>query len=151
MSPSVSAPGCCGNANTLEGAPDMIPIGRPVANTACYVLSEELRELRDGEVGELYIGGKQLAKGYHNREELNSERFIYWIDPSTNVPMRLYKTGDRVLRSQDGVLHFQVSSGPPESAGHSRQPAPRRRLPTCLGQTAPGASDRNCRRWRSMY
>ncbi|MEZ0060670.1 amino acid adenylation domain-containing protein [Bradyrhizobium elkanii] len=71
------------DANMLEGAPDMIPIGRPVANTACYVLSEELRELRDGEVGELYIGGKQLAKGYHNREELNSERFIYWIDPST--------------------------------------------------------------------
>ncbi|MEY9295635.1 acyl-coenzyme A synthetase/AMP-(fatty) acid ligase/thioesterase domain-containing protein/acyl carrier protein [Bradyrhizobium elkanii] len=95
------------DANMLEGAPDMIPIGRPVANTACYVLSEELRELRDGEVGELYIGGKQLAKGYHNREELNSERFIYWIDPSTSVPMRLYKTGDLVLRSQDGVLHFQ--------------------------------------------
>ncbi|AYG64416.1 amino acid adenylation domain-containing protein [Rhizobium jaguaris] len=92
---------------TVDDAPDMIPIGMPVANTTCHVLNEALIEVSDGEVGELYIGGPQLAEGYHERDDLTAQRFIHWFDSSKGIPLRLYKTGDFVHRNKDGVLVFQ--------------------------------------------
>lgn len=92
---------------TLASGPDMIPIGYPVANTSCWVLDENLQPAAEGATGELYIGGQQLANGYHNRQDLTAERFITWISPIGGQPLRLYKTGDLVRHNSDGSLQFQ--------------------------------------------
>ena len=72
-----------------------VPIGYPIANTEVHVLDPHLRRVPVGVQGELHIGGVQLARGYHNREELTAEKFI--PDPFGRRPgARLYKTGDLV-------------------------------------------------------
>ncbi len=92
--------------SALDHAPEVIPIGRAVANTACYVLDEQMNPVKDGETGELHIGGAQLADGYYNRNELTAQRFVDWIDRTSGVCHRVYKTGDLVRRDVDGTLHF---------------------------------------------
>ncbi len=82
-----------------------IPIGRPIANTAVYVLDPYLNPVPIGVTGELFIGGEGLARGYLNRPDLTAEKFIrnpYSDDSST----RLYKTGDKVRYKEDGCLEF---------------------------------------------
>ncbi len=91
----------------LTNGPEMIPIGQPAANTSCWILDENLQPVADGAAGELYIGGRQLANGYHARDDLTAERFITWISPAGGRPLRLYKTGDLVRRNPDGSLQFQ--------------------------------------------
>ena len=69
------------------------PIGRPIANTQLHILSPTLERLPNGAVGELYIGGAGVARGYHNRPGLTAERFL--PDPFSRLPgARLYRTGD---------------------------------------------------------
>jgi amino acid adenylation domain-containing protein len=104
--PTETVVGCCiyevtaGDANTGE-----IPIGRPIANTALYVLDKHLCPVPVGVPGELYIGGLGVARGYVNRPELTAERFI--PDPYGRTPgSRCYKTGDLVRYRADGVLEF---------------------------------------------
>jgi len=85
--------------------PGMPPIGRPIANIYVRVLGPSLELLPAGTVGELYIGGAGLARGYWNREDLTAERFI--IDPHDSVHgTRLYRTGDLVRWDNDGQLEF---------------------------------------------
>ncbi|MBN9166696.1 MAG: amino acid adenylation domain-containing protein, partial [Myxococcales bacterium] len=80
-----------------------IPIGKPIADTQVYVLDPDRKEVPFGEVGELYAGGLGVARGYHNRPELDAERFI----PDTFTGKgRLYKTGDLVRFLPDGTLDF---------------------------------------------
>ncbi|EAR30811.1 probable peptide synthetase protein, partial [Pseudoalteromonas tunicata D2] len=86
-----------------------VPIGRANANTACLVLSEQLTLCPPGVMGELYISGQGLAKGYLNQPALTAERFIdnpYYDKSNLALSERLYKTGDWVRLSGDGELVF---------------------------------------------
>jgi amino acid adenylation domain-containing protein len=94
-----------------------VPIGIPAANAGVYVLDEHLCPLPPGIIGEMYIAGDGLARGYFNRPELTSERFLTTVDPRIVGPkslssdyrpasLRLYKTGDLARWSSDGRLEY---------------------------------------------
>ncbi|KAA3647729.1 MAG: amino acid adenylation domain-containing protein [Chloroflexi bacterium] len=83
----------------------IVPIGRPVANTQLYILDEKMQPVPIGVPGELHVGGVQVARGYHNRPELNTEKFI--TDPfGDDLEGRLYKTGDLARWLPDGAIDF---------------------------------------------
>ncbi|HKA01592.1 MAG TPA: non-ribosomal peptide synthetase, partial [Candidatus Solibacter sp.] len=82
-----------------------VPIGRPVANSKAYVLDRHLQPVPVGIVGELYISGDGLARGYLNSPELTAKKFV--ADPFSDKPGgRLYRTGDRVRYLPDGNIQF---------------------------------------------
>ncbi|MGW8653501.1 non-ribosomal peptide synthetase, partial [Nocardia salmonicida] len=81
----------------------VVPIGIPNRNVYTYVLDEALQLVPDGVVGELYLGGEQLARGYLDRPALSAQRFV--ADPF-NAGARLYRSGDLVRRNTFGELEF---------------------------------------------
>jgi amino acid adenylation domain-containing protein len=82
-----------------------IPIGRPLDNTTAYVLGTGEALLPAGVVGELYLGGAGVARGYRGRPELTAERFL--PDPFTTRPgARMYRTGDLASLQADGTLAY---------------------------------------------
>ncbi|KAG0333048.1 hypothetical protein BG004_000997, partial [Podila humilis] len=84
---------------------DNIPIGKPISNTKVYVLDKYSKPVPIGVVGELYVGGPGVAKGYLNRPDLTAERFL--PDRFSKVQgTRMYKTGDLVRYLPDGNLVF---------------------------------------------
>uniref|UniRef100_UPI0036D9FE30 amino acid adenylation domain-containing protein n=1 Tax=Photorhabdus sp. RM322S TaxID=3342825 RepID=UPI0036D9FE30 len=83
----------------------LIPIGRPTANTNVYLLDACGQPVPLGAVGELYLGGDGVARGYLNRSDLTTERFL--ADPfSQSQDARMYQTGDLARYLPDGNLVF---------------------------------------------
>ncbi|GAB4200477.1 MAG: hypothetical protein Tsb002_36630 [Wenzhouxiangellaceae bacterium] len=82
-----------------------LPIGRPVNATQCYILDDHGQLLPPGAIGELYVGGVGLARGYLHRPGLTADRFV--PHPFSEQPgARLYRTGDLVRWLDDGNLAF---------------------------------------------
>ncbi len=81
-------------------------IGQPIPDLAVWLLDEQRRPVEPGAVGEMYISGAGVCLGYLNRPELTAERFIDWIPPQQEAPVRLYKSGDLARSLPDGDLVY---------------------------------------------
>ncbi len=89
----------------IESPGDLVPIGRPIANTHTYLLDSHLGLVPAGVTGELYIGGDGLARGYLGRPELTAEKFI--PDPfDERGGARLYRTGDLARYRPTGDIEY---------------------------------------------
>ncbi|WP_228816301.1 non-ribosomal peptide synthetase [Nocardia transvalensis] len=102
----------CATHMTVEGPQGtrIVPIGVPNRNVYAYLLDEALQVVPTGVVGEIYLGGEQLARGYLNRAGLTAERFV--ADPfagkagTSGRGGRLYRTGDLARRNAAGEIEF---------------------------------------------
>nr|QEO74637.1 condensation domain-containing protein [uncultured bacterium] len=82
-----------------------VPIGLPIPNTTLRVLDDDLSALAPGCIGELFVGGMGVARGYLREPRLTAERFV--PDPQPEKPgARLYRTGDLVFHAGPTGLHF---------------------------------------------
>jgi len=84
---------------------DTVPIGRPYPNVQAYILDARLEPVPRGTVGELYIGGAGLARGYHRRPSLTASRFIpdqFSVQPGG----RLFRSGDLARQRADGEIEY---------------------------------------------
>jgi FkbM family methyltransferase len=87
-----------------EPLPDVVPIGRPLANVRIYLVDRRFRPVARLLPGEIVIGGAGLARGYLGRPELTAERFV--PDPWGPPGGRLYRTGDLGRLAPDGVIEI---------------------------------------------
>jgi amino acid adenylation domain-containing protein len=88
---------------TLAGR-SRVPIGGPGSNVRIHILDDQLRPVPIGAVGELYLGGVQVGRGYHRRPALTARRFV--PDPFGPAGSRLYATGDHGRWCPDGAIEF---------------------------------------------
>ncbi|WP_050993858.1 non-ribosomal peptide synthetase [Streptomyces violaceusniger] len=89
---------------SADRVPDVVPIGAPLDNTRAHVLDGQLRRVPPGVVGELYIAGEGLARGYWRAPALSAERFV--ADPYGPAGSRMYRVGDLARWTGEGVLEF---------------------------------------------
>lgn len=103
--PTETTCGCCANltinSDTLNNNSIEISIGKPILNTSAYILNDHLESVKTGQIGELYIGGQGLARGYLNLGELTKQRFI-----TLKSGEHVYKTGDLAKQLPDQSLQF---------------------------------------------
>jgi len=90
-------------SDNKQGASNNVLIGRPIANTQIYILDSHLQAVPVGVIGDLYIGGDGVSRGYLNRPELTAERFIANPFISSSI---MYKTGDLARYLSDGNIEF---------------------------------------------
>ncbi len=82
-----------------------VAIGRPISNSMVYLLDAQRRPVPVGVIGELYVGGDGLARGYWRRPELTAEKFV--VNPFSADPgSRLFRTGDLARYRADGNLEY---------------------------------------------
>jgi amino acid adenylation domain-containing protein len=86
----------------IGDAPRNAPIGRPIANTWIYVLDDAMQPVPDGVVGEIYIAGACVGRGYLDQPERTAERFLQDASGA-----RMYKSGDLARWTHDGQLEFR--------------------------------------------
>jgi len=86
----------------IRGGEDRISIGKPIDGTQVYILDGDRKQVRSGEVGEIYIGGDGLARGYRGRPDLTSERFVQ--NPAGPPGDLIYRTGDLGRMAADGTF-----------------------------------------------
>ena len=87
----------------------VVPVGRGLDNIRLYLLDEQLRPLTPGEVGDLYVAGRRLARGYYRRPGITADRFV--ADPHRGGGQRMFRTGDQVRVRPDGLIEFVGRSG----------------------------------------
>ncbi|GAA2717815.1 MULTISPECIES: amino acid adenylation domain-containing protein [Streptomyces] len=95
-------------AHVLRPLPEdatSVPLGRPFGASTCHVLRADGSVAQPGEEGELYVGGDGLALGYLGDARLTAERFVAL--PAVEPGGLLYRTGDRVVRTADGLLEYR--------------------------------------------
>ncbi len=104
--PTETVVGCCVyevGADDLGGG--QVPIGLPISNTVVYILDRQMQLAPIGAAGELYVGGKGVARGYLRQPALTAERFV--PDAWSGIEGgRLYRTGDRARWRADGQLEY---------------------------------------------
>jgi amino acid adenylation domain-containing protein len=92
-------------ANDMPADETYVPIGFPIENTTAYILDMYLRPVPPGVIGDLYVGGPGVARGYVGQPDLTASRFV--ADPFSGDPTaRLYQTGDLARYRPDGTIDF---------------------------------------------
>jgi amino acid adenylation domain-containing protein/FkbM family methyltransferase/non-ribosomal peptide synthase protein (TIGR01720 family) len=107
--PTETVVGCVVYTRRAAEMPDgVVPIGRPIANTQIYLLDANQQPVPIGTVGEMYIAGAGVARGYHMRPELTAERFVTLSLPTASgiAKVRCYRTGDLARWTGAGDLLF---------------------------------------------
>ena len=95
------------NTTAFECKPGKaITIGKPLPGYDIYILNEQMQPVPHGEKGELYVGGRTLARGYYAREDLTEKQFIIHPNLLGQENLRIYKTGDAVRWNEEGELEF---------------------------------------------
>jgi amino acid adenylation domain-containing protein len=94
-------------SGTLKtGAEGLPSIGRPIAGARVYILDDDGNQVPDGTVGEIYIGGDGVGRGYRNLPDATRQAFM--SDPFAFRPgARMYRSGDRAIRRLDGEIEFR--------------------------------------------
>jgi aryl carrier-like protein len=96
---------CYFDAGQLTDADTLVPIGRPLSNVQAYVLDSHRQPVPVGVIGELYVGGAGLARGYLGQPAMSAEKFL--PNPFRDVPgSRIYRTGDLARLRPDGLIDY---------------------------------------------
>jgi len=92
------------SGEVMDGAEGLPSIGKAIKGTTVYLLDEAMQPVADGEVGEMYLGGRGVGRGYRNLPEQTAKSFL--ADPFSQDGGRMYRTGDMAKLLPDGQIAF---------------------------------------------